>query len=97
MIALAAILSGCDAVASRCAAQTTTNVPPSNEEMALLEAVRARIEADEELLANVWLLDADEATGTVTVGLDSRTTEICDQLHAAYGPLVDVLGPPERP
>lgn len=70
--------------------------PVSAADMAVLDAVAAAISADNAGRPDIWLIDADEATGTVTVGLMDRTAVICDGFHARYGPYVDLLGPPDQ-
>lgn len=92
-VAMAVTVAGCGDVDTRCRATQRLSLPVDQEELAFLEGIKESVSRDGQIARTLWLLDADEATGTVTLGLNERSAELCDALHQRYGPLLDIIGP----
>ena len=77
-----------------CEAAAAVPTPVTVSDLAMLETLKSRIVADlhDDTSVELWLVDADEVKGVVAVGIDPRTVETCDRLHATYGPFIEVLG-----
>jgi len=93
-----AFVAGCASpdLDAACAAGTHLATPVSDAGMAVLERMKEAI-GNAEMVTREFeinMVDADESTGTVVVGVSRRTAELCTTLHSRYGPLVGII---ERP
>ena len=97
-IALVALLmSACSAdETAACAAQARVSTPPSARDAATLDAIAARISRDNGGRPDIWFIYSDRAAGLVSIGVMNRTPAVCEELHARYGPLLEIEGPPRR-
>ncbi|NJD27299.1 MAG: hypothetical protein FIA92_03260 [Chloroflexi bacterium] len=81
------------ALDAACAAGTHLPTPVSDSDMSRLERIKEAISNAEmtDRAFEINMVDADETTGTVVVGVSRRTLELCTLIHARYGPIVQII------
>lgn len=87
-------LASCQSlVPAACAPGTHLATPVAQLDLDQLQALADEITAREmgKPPWDVMLVDADETRGTVVVGVESPTADICLGLHARYGPLIEII------
>jgi hypothetical protein len=85
------IASWLDAVPAECAAVQQMAVPLSDDAMAALRVIADR--ADEVMGRTDYHMTSfgiDETRGVVAVGSSQPTADMCRDLHARYGPYIEV-------
>ncbi len=99
-VTLALLLNGCTSASespsggrpANCDSSEQLPTPVPGALMPAFEAIKDAIAAD--MMTGdpgINSVDADETRGTVVVGTTHPSAELCDFLHARYGPLIEVV------